>query len=68
MLSKDNALILDYQMPIGRHRDHAAAQMVLIRGVDNVLPVDDGEWKPPGNAVLSGALTLDKWLSRNAQQ
>jgi putative transposase len=50
------------------HRDHAAAQMVLIRGVDNVVPVDDGEWKPPGNAVLSGALTLDKWLSRNAQQ
>jgi putative transposase len=37
------------------HRDHAAAQMVLIRGLDSVVPVDDGEWKLPGLAVLSGA-------------
>jgi transposase len=50
------------------HRDHAAAQMVLIRGLENVVPVDNGEWKPPGHAVLSGAFCLDKWLSRNAQE
>jgi putative transposase len=50
------------------HRDHAAAQMVLIRGLENVVPVDDGEWKLPGHAVLSGAFCLDKWLSRNAQE
>jgi putative transposase len=48
------------------HRDHAAAQMVLIRGLENVVPVDNGEWKLPGLAVLSGAFCLDKWLSRNA--
>lgn len=50
------------------HRDHAAAQMVLIRGLDNVVPVDDGERKLPGLAVLSGAFCLDKWLSRKAQE
>jgi putative transposase len=50
------------------HRDHAAAQMVLIRGLENVVPVDNGEWKLPGLAVLSGAFCLDKWLSRNTQK
>ena len=50
------------------HRDHAAAQMVLIRGLENVVPVDSGEWKLPGHAVLSGVFDLDKWLSRNAQK
>ena len=44
------------------------AQMVLIRGLDNVVLVDDEEWKLPGIAVLSGAFCLDKWLSRNAQE
>jgi hypothetical protein len=42
--------------------------MVLIRGLENVVPVDDGERKLPGLAVLSGAFCLDKWLSRNAQE
>lgn len=36
------------------HRDHAAAQVVLSRGIENVVPVDCGEWKLSGNGVLSG--------------
>lgn len=50
------------------HRDHAAAQMVLLRGLENiVLPQDVGERKPPGNGVLSGLSYLDKCRSRNTQ-
>lgn len=48
------------------HRDHAAAEMVLLRGIE-VVPVDNGEWKLPSNGVLSGAMNLDKCRSRNAQ-
>jgi putative transposase len=48
------------------HRDHAAAQVVLSRGIESVVPVDCGEWKLPSNGVLSGVLCLDKCLSRNA--
>ena len=36
------------------HRDHAAAQMVLIRGLETVVPVDDGEGKLPGNSRTVG--------------
>jgi putative transposase len=63
------------------HRDCAAAQMVLLRGLENyeanigrvsrplasLVPKDFGEWKLPGNGVLSGATSLDKCQSRNAQ-
>lgn len=63
------------------HRDCAAAQMVLLRGLENyeanigrdtrplasLVPKDFGEWKLPGNSVLSGAMSLDKCRSRNAQ-
>jgi putative transposase len=48
------------------NRDHAAAQVVLSRGVENVVPTDCGEWKLPSNGVLSGVLYLDKCRSRNA--
>ena len=48
-------------------RDRAAAQMVLLRGRENVVPQDLGEWKLPSNGVLSGVLYLDKCRSRNAQ-
>ncbi|MBW4638116.1 MAG: transposase [Gloeocapsa sp. UFS-A4-WI-NPMV-4B04] len=48
-------------------RDHAAAEMVFLRGLENLVPKDFGEWKLPSNTVLSGAMSLDKWLSRNAQ-
>ncbi len=48
-------------------RDHAAAQMVLLRGIENVVPQDLGEWKLSGNGVLSGISYLDKCRSRNAQ-
>ncbi len=48
------------------HRDHAAAQVVLTRGVESVVPVDCGEWKLPSNGVLSGISYLDKCRSRNA--
>ncbi len=42
------------------HRDHAAAQMVRLRGLENV-PVDCGEWKLPAESVLSGTGdSLDK--------
>src|SRR5919199_22132 len=36
------------------HRDHAAAQMVLIRGLETVVPVDDGEGKLPGKSRTVG--------------
>ncbi len=49
------------------HRDYAAAQMVLIRGLDNVVPQELGERKLPGHAVLLGDFCLDKWLSGNAR-
>jgi putative transposase len=42
------------------HRDHAAAQVVLNRGTENVVPQDLGERKLSGNGVLSGSLALDK--------
>jgi putative transposase len=48
------------------HRDHAAAQMVKLRGLE-LVPSDGGEWKLSGNSVLSGANSLDKCLSRNSQ-
>lgn len=48
------------------HRDHAAAQVVLLRGIKNVVPTDYGEWKLSGNGVLSGISYLDKCRSRNA--
>jgi putative transposase len=34
------------------HRDHAAAQVVLLRGLENVVPLDWGERKLPSNGVL----------------
>lgn len=49
------------------HRDHAAAEIVLLRGLENLVPKDFGEWKLPSNGVLSGAMSLDKCRSRNAQ-
>lgn len=49
------------------HRDCAAAQMVLLRGLENLVPKDFGEWKLPSNGVLSGTTSLDKCRSRNAQ-
>jgi putative transposase len=48
------------------HRDHAAAEMVFLRGLE-VVPQDLREWKLPSNGVLSGAMSLDKCRSRNAQ-
>jgi putative transposase len=48
------------------HRDHAAAQVVLNRGIENLVPQDLGEWKLPSNGVLSGVSYLDKCRSRNA--
>ncbi|NEO96246.1 MAG: transposase [Moorea sp. SIO3G5] len=35
------------------HRDHAAAQVIRLRGLESV-PTDCGEWKPPAIGVLSG--------------
>ena len=35
------------------HRDHAAAMVIRLRGLEKV-PVDNGEWKPPAISVLSG--------------
>ena len=37
------------------HRDHAAGRMVLLRGLNNVVPVDSGERKQPVADVLAGA-------------
>lgn len=48
------------------HRDHAAAQVIRLRGLEKV-PVDEGERKLPGHGELSGASSLDKCLSRNTQ-
>ncbi|MEL7036778.1 MAG: transposase [Cyanobacteria bacterium J06592_8] len=47
------------------HRDHAAAQVVRLRGLE-LVPKDFGERKLLGNSVLSGTKSLDKCLSRNS--
>ena len=47
-------------------RDHARGRVILNRGLENLVPVDSGEWKLSGNGVLSGVKYLDKCRSRNA--
>ncbi|NEO65393.1 MAG: transposase [Moorea sp. SIO4G2] len=39
------------------HRDHAAAQVIRLRGLE-LVPTDCGEWKLPGHGVLSGERNL----------
>ncbi|MGB5631697.1 MAG: transposase [Waterburya sp.] len=52
----------DYQTT----RDHASSEVILNRGLNNVVPTDCREWKLSGNGVLSGVKCLDKCRSRNA--
>ena len=47
-------------------RDHASAQVILKRGLENIVRLDESERKLSGNGVLSGVKYLDKCRSRNA--
>ena len=47
-------------------RDHASAEVILNRGLEQVVPMDCRERKLSGNGVLSGVEYLDKCRSRNA--
>ncbi|NES03536.1 MAG: transposase [Okeania sp. SIO2F4] len=42
------------------HRDHAAAEMVLHRGLENVVPVDNRGTEIACQVGLSGVYDLDK--------
>lgn len=46
-------------------RDHASAEVILNRGLENIVPMDCRERKLSGNGVLSGVKYLDKCRSRN---
>jgi len=49
------------------HRDHAAAEMVLIRGFESVVPVDKRGMETACGSRTVGGESLDKWhRSRNA--
>lgn len=49
------------------HRDHAAAEMVLIRGFETVVPVDRRGMETACGSRTVGGESLDKWRrSRNA--
>lgn len=43
------------------HRDHAAAEIVLHRGLENVVPVDNRGKETACQVGLSGVYDLDKW-------
>ncbi len=45
-------------------RDHASGRVILQRGLNNVVRLDESERKLPSNGVLSGVLHLDKCRSR----
>ena len=47
-------------------RDHASGRVILNRGLETVVRLDESERKLSGNGVLSGVLYLDKCRSRNA--
>ena len=47
-------------------RDHASTRVILQRGLDSIVRLDESERKLSGNGVLSGVLCLDKCRSRNA--
>ena len=47
-------------------RDHASAEVILNRGLEQIVPMDCRERKLSGNGVLSGVKYLDKCRSRNA--
>jgi len=46
-------------------RDHASSEVILNRGLEQVVPMDCRERKLSGNGVLSGVKYLDKCRSRN---
>ena len=46
-------------------RDHASSEVILNRGLEQILPMDCRERKLSGNGVLSGVKYLDKCRSRN---
>lgn len=49
------------------HRDHAAAEMVLLRGLESVVPVDNRGMETACGSRTVGGESLDKWRrSRNA--
>ena len=56
------------------HRDHAAGQMVLLRGLESVVPKDIGELKEPVAGVLAGMETSSqvpktrKGVTRNSKK
>lgn len=46
-------------------RDHASAEVILNRGLEEIVRLDESERKLPSNGVLSGISYLDKCRSRN---
>ncbi|MEM7591674.1 MAG: transposase [Cyanobacteria bacterium P01_A01_bin.83] len=46
-------------------RDHASSEVILNRGLAQIVPMDCRERKLSGNGVLSGVKYLDKCRSRN---
>ncbi|MGK7953219.1 MAG: RNA-guided endonuclease InsQ/TnpB family protein [Xenococcaceae cyanobacterium] len=46
-------------------RDHASAEVILNRGLESIVRLDESERKLSGNGVLSGVYCLDKCRSRN---